>query len=69
MSDMNGTTEADTITTQYDSLTRALHSLIKAGRYDGTIGEDADEHISSEAYTDAKFRFMTVADRLEDPDE
>jgi hypothetical protein len=66
---MNDTTEPDTIITQYDSITRALHSLIKAGRYDSTIGGDADEHISSEAYTDAKFRFMTVADRLKGPDE
>lgn len=66
---MENTTESDTITTQYDSITRALHSLIKAGRYDGFSREDVDEHISNEAYTDAKFRFMTVADRLKTPDE
>lgn len=66
---MNQTPEPDMLTSQYDSITRALHSLIKAGSYDGSLGGDDDEHISSEAYTDAKFRFMTVSDRLTDSDE
>jgi len=67
---VNQTAEPDTLTSQYDSITRALHSLIKAGSYDGSLGgDDDDEHTSSEAYTDAKFRFMTVSERLTDSDE
>ena len=66
---MNQTPEPDMLTSQYDSITRALHSLIKAGSYDGSLGGDDDEHTSSEAYTDAKFRFMTVSERLTDSDE
>ncbi|MFD1570173.1 MULTISPECIES: hypothetical protein [Haloferacaceae] len=66
---MNQTPEPDMLTTQYDSITRALDSLIKAGTYDNSLDGDDDEHISSEAYTDAKFRFMTVCDRLADSDE